>query len=1846
MTGNSDNQSNRDTNRQDDSSVTNKYGSDNHRPDSVTTSEPDEGKRVGSNGSTGQRPNVKFASDANRPSSKRQTLGARDSDFHIVGVGASAGGLEALEGFFKALPTDTGMGFVVIQHLSPDFKSHMEELLARHTKMKIFRVENGMEVKPNCVYLIPAKMEMVISENHLLLTEKSEVRTLSHPIDQFFRSLASNSGRRSIAIVLSGTGSDGSRGIREIHEAGGLVIAQDELSAKFDGMPMNAQSTGVVDVVLPPHAIADALVRYIEGGLSPQALAEQDMTIHDFEGIEKIFYLLHQMHGLDFSLYKVSTVGRRIQRRVELLGLGSLENYVDFIEEHPTEVNDLYKDLLIGVTQFFRDPEAFNAIEKQVIPQLFGKKEGQTKEDRISIRIWVAGCASGEEAYTLAMLVDEEMRRRKVSIDVKIFATDAHHGSLQTAAKGVFHEDSLGDLSSQRRDRYFRKKRDGYHVTRELRQYIVFAPHNVIRDAPFTQMDVVTCRNLLIYLQPDAQKKALAMFHFALKSGGTLFLGPSESPADLVDEFQTVDKRWRIYTKRRNVRLPMATQMPFGMADGISPRKFMPAVSASHSPRIDSSLLGIYDRILDRKMPPSFLVNERYEVLHIFGGAERYLQFRSGRPSNSLLDQIIDPLKSALSGAVPHAARKQDVVRYTGLNVVLPEGAESLSMTVEPVFDPRTKTSCLLVELEAEVENDDVREPVVSIDIGEADKSRMLRLESDLRYTQENLQATVEEMETSNEELQASNEELVASNEELQSTNEELHSVNEELYTVNAEHQRRVDEIAEANDDMDNLLATTRVGVIFLDDELYIRRFTPEIARMFHLVSQDIGRSITGFTHNLSHDTLVEDLREVIRSRKELERNVEDNRGNPFLLRILPYRREQRVDGVVMTLIDISSLIAAQEELERFKFMTESANDSISLIDAEGQVIYGNPSMCAMLGYESEELTKLNVTQINPDRDLNWFRELFDRAAEETIKPYRSVWQTKTGEMLSVEVSISDFLFKDTRYLCANTRDISDQIASEKELHIHHLAMESAQNGIVIADASSADLPIVYTNPGFLKLTGYSMEEVIGHNCRFLQGEETDAATVEIIRENVKAGKPSHVTLRNYRKDGTAFWNDVQVTPVFDADGKLVSFIGTQNDITERVEAENFAKSNATRTQTILDTTADGIIGLDLDGQCTFCNSSALRMLGYDQSEELVDHNMHELIHHSLPDGKPYRVEACKMNIAARDNVSVHVSDEVFWRKNGSSIPVEYWVRSIVRDGKTHGSVVSFQDISQRLTIEKRQARILHDLELANLAAQRASETKSQFLANMSHEIRTPMSAIMGYADILSRHIKDSDNLNCVNIIRDNGKFLMDIIGDILDISKIEAGKTQLNTSVFRIDELVEELRTMLSVRAHEKQLDFSIRVDGEIPKTIHNDAQRLKQILLNLVGNAIKFTDAGSVKVVIRFVKNVNDSGDHVLQFDVIDTGIGLTEEQIEKLFQPFTQVDASAGRKYGGTGLGLAISQRLAEMLGGSITVNSKLKSGSTFILSLKIDANHTSEMIDNATFNEVRSRAKLPAITSQKINGRIMVVDDRREVRFIAQHLLEEAGAIVITAEDGEKCIEAVCEADENGDQIDLIVMDMQMPVLDGYGATRKLREMKYRNPIIALTAHAMEGDREACLEAGCSDYVTKPLAKATFLSVITEHLKKSVKGSLDCHGENTDSKCDGQVENDNNANEPTLDIGKRILVVDDNDQAANSLAVLLSYENHAVKVATTAASGIKSAITFRPDVVLLDLGLPEMSGYDVLKLLRAEKELRDTKFIAVTGEADSAKILKVGFDAHVLKPVNVEELNQTIGQLTNL
>ncbi|HEX9295370.1 MAG TPA: chemotaxis protein CheB [Polyangiaceae bacterium] len=880
----------------------------------------------------------------------------------VVGIGASAGGLEALERFFDHVPTDTGMAFVIIQHLSPDFKSLMDELLARHTQLPIDLVEDGMRVEPDHLYLIPSRKEMIISGGRLLLSERDRQQELTLPIDVFFRSLAQDCGPRAVAIVLSGGGSDGSRGIRDVHDAGGLVIVQDTASAQFDGMPRTARDAGVADWVLAPEEMPRALVDHIATQAAHPLPAVPDPR--DSQGLGAVYRMLEQEFGIDFTHYKPSTVTRRIERRLALARSQDIAEYVERLRRERDELDVLYRDLLIGVTRFFRDPEVFAALEERVFPELMQRTPCGTP-----LRIWVAGCATGEEAYSLAIVLQDLMATIGER-PIKIFATDVHRGSLDRAARAIYDEDALANVSQERLARYFLRNGDTYQVVPELRQMIVFAQHNVIKDAPFTRVDFITCRNLLIYLQNGAQQKVLSFFHFALNRGGVLLLGPSESAGPSSRGFEVLDKQWQLYRKHSDVRTPVDARLqPPAPLEPRTPMAALPPAAARYSV---SQLLATYDSLLEEAMPPSLLVNDRSELIHAFGGASRFLRMRDGRQGLDVLE-IVDPeLKMVLVGGLKRALNEPAAIVFKGVRLGAGADEKRYKITIRRVRNRTGGAPHLLVSFES-VEELPAR-PAVSeteIDLDQVSREQLGTLEAELSHTRENLQAAIEELEASNEELQASNEELQASNEELQSTNEELQSVNEELYTVNAEYQRKITELTELTNDMDNLLSSTEVGTIFLDDELKIRKFTPQIAEKFTLVPHDIGRSIETFAHKLEHPELVDDLKRVLSAGHPVERELLDVQGTSFFLRILPYRVKGVVDGVVLTLIDVSGLKAAEDALFHERHLLNSllltVPDAIYFKDARGRFIRANDAMAARLGVRlAEELVGKTVLDL-PD---------------------------------------------------------------------------------------------------------------------------------------------------------------------------------------------------------------------------------------------------------------------------------------------------------------------------------------------------------------------------------------------------------------------------------------------------------------------------------------------------------------------------------------------------------------------------------------------------------------------------------------------------------------------------------------------------------------------------------------------------------------------------------------------------------------------------------------------------------------------------------------------------------------
>lgn len=949
--------------------------------------------------------------------------------FYVVGIGASAGGLEALEQFFEQMPEDSRLCFVVVQHLSPDFKSMMDELLSRRTQIPIIRVEDGIEIHPNAIYLMPPRKEMILSAGRLFLTDKDPTKGFALPIDCFLRSLAQDFGSRAIGVILSGTGSDGSRGIRDIHEAGGLVVAQSEESARFNGMPRSARETGLVDLVLSAADMPEAILKLVR--LRPAKSLDSEAPAVPEVGLQAIFRMLRAEYGIDFSQYKSSTVTRRVERRLLLNQSMDVDHYVERLSTNDGELNQLYKDLMIGVTQFFRDPDAFHRLATEEIPRLIAGLE-----DEQEIRVWVAGCATGEEAYSLAILIHEQLVAMKRQLTVRIFATDAHRASLDTASAGVYSAASLSSVSQQRRDQYFVSKGDGFQVAPHLRKMIVFAPHDVLKDAPFTRLDLVTCRNMLIYFLPGAQKKVLSLFHFGLKAGGVLFLGPSETPGDLAEEFESVDDHWKLYRKRRDVRLraDFRLQLPIGLPQ--KPRiNAGYAASAAASDRLQQA---VYDRLLEEHMPPSFLVNDRKELVHSFGGAGKYLQVRDGRAPTNFLELVGNELKMILLGAMSRAEKQLAPVVFTGIQLPAEGGGESMMrLTVKPLPDRITGLTSFLVILEDMLQQAPPREESV-INLGVASGEQIQALEQELTHTRENLQAMIEEQESSNEELQATNEELVASNEELQSTNEELHSVNEELYTVNAEYQHKIEELTQVSADLENLLLATDVGILFLDRNLCIRRFTPRVAKLFNLLPHDNGRPITGFTNQLD-EPLMEALQQVLNSGVPIEREISDIHGNCYFLRILSYRiSSAALDGVVLSLIDISALKTAEAHLRHLSSIVECSTDAIVGKDLDGTILSWNRGAEAMYGYTADAVIGKSARMLYPLESAGQFEADLKliRAAEPFTSEHQR--QRQDGTLIDVLLTVSPIRDRAGRVVGASaiSRDITSRKKAERDIQL------------------------------------------------------------------------------------------------------------------------------------------------------------------------------------------------------------------------------------------------------------------------------------------------------------------------------------------------------------------------------------------------------------------------------------------------------------------------------------------------------------------------------------------------------------------------------------------------------------------------------------------------------------------------------------------------------------------------------------------------------------------------------------------------------------------------------------------
>ena len=885
-------------------------------------------------------------------------MGQSNSKFVIAALGASAGGLEALEKFFKHMPSDAGIGFVVVQHLAPDHTSLLPDLLGRCTTMAVEEARERITVAPNRVYIIPPNATLTVKDGTLHVVSPAEPRGHRMPIDSLFSSLAEDCAEHAVCIMLSGTGTDGTLGLRAIKEYGGMAMAQTLESAKYDAILRSAISTGLVDHVLPVEEMPAKLVDYASHLSSANGKAVREQI--DAINLGKIHTLLRRRAGHDFSQYKENTILRRLQRRMKALQIDTVEQYVQILEQRSEEADLLFKDLLISVTQFFRDAEAFTALGVHVIPKLFNGKDADSQ-----VRACVVGCASGEEAYSIAILLSEYAASLDNPPQLKVFATDIDERGLEVARKGRYPESVAEHLSADRLERYFIKQEGAYQVKRELREICLFTNHSFIKDPPFSRLDLVSCRNVMIYLGVDLQDKIVPVFHYALRGGGYLFLGPSEGVANHRDLFHTIDKKHRIFQKKET--LPRTT-INLPLADSVAPNFAGAKQSGTEVPVLPRHIERI---ILQRYRPACVAVRENGEAVYFSGEVGGYLQPATGAPDNNVINMAREglriPLRTALHKAVTSHERvvqRQIPVRANGV-------VSLIDLTAEPISEFPDERLYMIVFENA------VSPPaglMASAPFDASSEETIRRLESELRTMQERAQAMFEELESSNEELQSANEEFRSTNEELETSKEEVQSSNEELETINDELNRRVAELDHANSDLLNLNSSTQIATIFLDAELRIKSFTPAAAGVFRLIAGDIGRPITDLAAQFADaGGLVDDIREVLRTLATRERDVPGTHGRHYLTRVLPYRTVHGfIDGVVVTFTDVTELKHAEQLSHDAMTYAESIVDTIRepllVLDADLHVKSANASFYRTFDVAAGQTLNQSVFELSDRR--------------------------------------------------------------------------------------------------------------------------------------------------------------------------------------------------------------------------------------------------------------------------------------------------------------------------------------------------------------------------------------------------------------------------------------------------------------------------------------------------------------------------------------------------------------------------------------------------------------------------------------------------------------------------------------------------------------------------------------------------------------------------------------------------------------------------------------------------------------------------------------------------------------
>ncbi|QMU28917.1 chemotaxis protein CheB [Adhaeribacter radiodurans] len=1033
---------------------------------------------------------------------------ARTTDFFVVAIGASAGGLDAINEFFDHLPSNTEAAFVIIQHLSPTHKSLMPELLTKHTTMPISEAREGLMLQPNSIYLIPNKNTLTIQQGKLRLAEKNQNPVPNLAIDTFLHSLATDKGSKSVAVILSGTGSDGTRGLEAIKSAGGIVVVQDPVTAHFDGMPNSAIATGLADAVLAPPQMATYLINYFENNSNLPGTLTDDTSLKSNSVLEAILEYAKDSCGLDFTSYKRPTLSRRVAKRMQEINFDSYDKYLAYLKETPSEIQHLCGDFLINVTRFFRDERAFALLEEKVIPELI-----RTKNKDEGIKIWVAGCSTGEEPYSLAMLVDTYLTKHKIYLPVKIFATDVDKEVIQIASRGIYPESITQVLPPPMLAKYFVRRSNDYIVCEPIRKMIIFAHHDVGKDAPFSKVDLISCRNMLIYMDGSLQHKVLQAFHFALNIGGFLFLGPSENLGALKHYFAEISRKWKIFKNLEASRktLPQNIMVRQLQVDSRIPE---PSKNKRNKQSIQQHIGDIFNSTLVEEYNyAGICIDENYRLLHAIGDYKKYLDLPDWQLQFSLTKMVPEDLAVTLGASIRKVAKTNQKAILRNVKLTRNGSSQIINIVIKPFLGGEYNERFLFVLFSEAIlpKNQKARTQHIS---ASNHHEQIIALEQELNETKENLYSTFEELEVSNEELQSNNEELLSANEELQSTNEELQSLNEELHTVNTEHQQKIKELIELNEDLDNYFRNADIGQMFVDQQLTIRKFTPAIINQINLIPSDIGRPLAHFSNNLLYNHFIEDIQTVIDTGNRIEKEIQIRNGSYYLMRLAPYLKQtNKLDGVVITFVDVTLLknlnntlqgilnssingIAALKAIRSsdnqiIDFEWSMANEAFGrLLKKDPMQFPGKSLLTEMPGMKKSRLFNRFVQVVNTGELLNfehyyeydelesWFHTVATKVEDGLTVTFADITEKKIAEqkllsayqeLQSAEENLKKLNNQLEERIGARTRELS---ASEERFRLISLATND-----VIWDWTMMNNK-VWWNEGFKTMFDYTSEQI------------------------------------------------------------------------------------------------------------------------------------------------------------------------------------------------------------------------------------------------------------------------------------------------------------------------------------------------------------------------------------------------------------------------------------------------------------------------------------------------------------------------------------------------------------------------------------------------------------------------------------------------------------------------------------------------------------------------------------------------------------------------------------------------